>query len=59
MINLSDCFKNKFELLKKNIEESKRIRILAHYDVDGVSAAAIIFNTFKGKDFHISFVKNL
>ncbi|MEM3036094.1 MAG: DHH family phosphoesterase [Thermoplasmata archaeon] len=45
--------------MKKNIEESKSIRILAHYDVDGVSAAAIIFNTFKGKDFHISFVKNL
>ncbi|MGC9126038.1 MAG: DHHA1 domain-containing protein [Thermoplasmata archaeon] len=58
-MKIPECFEKKFEKLKKAILESKEIRILAHYDADGVSAAAIMFRTLKNKKIHISFVKDL
>jgi RecJ-like exonuclease len=58
-MNGMECFENKFEKLKRAIEDAKDIRVLAHYDADGVSSAAIIFKVIKNKKLHISFIKDL
>jgi len=60
------------EELQKMIKEAKRgkdwidqtkdqIRVVSHYDADGITSAAIITKTLlrEGKDFHLSLVKQL
>ncbi|MCL4326405.1 MAG: DHH family phosphoesterase [Candidatus Thermoplasmatota archaeon] len=52
-----DAFNRGIELVKN----SNNIRIIAHYDGDGVSAASIVVRLFqmKKKRFHLSFVKGV
>lgn len=58
-MNVPECFEKKFEGLKRAIEESKDLRLLAHYDADGVSSAAIFFRTLKNRRLHVSFIKDI
>ncbi len=47
---------------KELIKEAKdQIRVISHYDADGISSAAIMVKTLlrEGKDFHLSLVKQL
>jgi len=42
-------------------ETGKQIRVVSHYDADGITSAAIMVKTLlrEGKDFHLTFVKQL
>ena len=43
-----------------SLPESTRIRVVSHYDADGISAAGIICKALyhKGYDFHTSLMRN-
>ena len=43
------------------LKEQGKIRVISHYDADGISAGAIMYKTLKylGKNFEISFVSQL
>jgi RecJ-like exonuclease len=49
------------EKAKEWIEKANQIRIVSHYDADGICSASIIIKTLSrmGKDFHLSLVKQL
>ncbi len=46
--------------LLKSIPKNSRIRVISHYDADGISAAAIICNSLyrEGYNFHVTLMRN-
>ncbi len=59
MLPVPECLDRVFKKAAEKLNECEEIRILAHYDADGVSSAAIIYRALKGKKLHVSFVKDL
>ncbi len=72
IINLQDNIVYMLEELQQMIREAKKarewieetneqIRVVSHYDADGICSAAIMVKTLlrEGKDFHLSLVKQL
>ncbi|MGC8663241.1 MAG: DHHA1 domain-containing protein [Thermoplasmata archaeon] len=61
MFQIPECLDKKFKKAVERLNGCSFIRVIAHYDADGVSSASLIFNTINklGKDLHISFLKDL
>ncbi len=59
MLQIQECLDRVFKDAAEKLKECEEIRILAHYDADGVSSAAIMYRALKGKKLHVSFVKDL
>ncbi len=57
--NLSNLYKKSSEMIK-SFPLSTRIRVVSHYDADGISAASIICKTLfrEGYNFHASIMRN-
>ncbi len=59
MLEIPECLDKVFRNAAEKLKGCDEIRVLAHYDADGISSAAIVYRALKGKRFHISFVKDL
>ncbi len=57
MIEIPKCLESRYNEAIKRVKESKFVRIIAHYDADGISSGALIYKTLikDNKKFHISF----
>jgi len=59
MLEIPECLDKVFRNAAEKLKGCEEIRVLAHYDADGISSAALIYRALKGKRFHVSFVKDL
>ncbi len=61
MFQIPECLDNKFRKGAEIIKDCNSVRIITHYDADGVSSASLLYSAMKrsGKNFHISFLKDL
>ncbi len=57
MIRIPECLEKKYSKAIKTVRDSKFIRVIGHYDADGISSAAIIYRTLMEdkKKLHVSF----
>jgi len=61
MFQIPACLNEKFRNAVERVKDCNFVRVIAHYDADGVSSASMIFATLlrANKEFQISFLKDV